>query len=224
MPHTTSRHPDSSVRMDGTGESENVSDITVDAPRVRRSYNRLVNNPVLEDYSLRYAPKSSVPGRPMRWHRPRSAASPISPIRPSAARSPCSSALRTRGVPGEADQQHAQLNGVLSGLGMTADTEVTILSDGADGPRSLGEAASTGTVFHGLDWFHLAMRVQHAARCASGWPNATVRDRRDGARFAERPSQTWGENQTRRWRWASCCGQGPGPAGCSTPMFGTVSR
>jgi hypothetical protein len=153
MPHTTSRHPDSSVRMDGTGESENVSDITVDAPRVRRSYNRLVNNPVLEDYSLRYAPKSSVPGRPMRWHRPRSAASPISPIRPSAARSPCSSALRTRGVPGEADQQHAQLNGVLSGLGMTADTEVTILSDGADGPRSLGEAASTGTVFHVLDRF-----------------------------------------------------------------------
>jgi hypothetical protein len=42
------------------------------------------------------------------------------------------------GVPGEADQQHTQLNGVLSGLGMTADTEVTILSDGADGPRSLG--------------------------------------------------------------------------------------
>ena len=41
------------------------------------------------------------------------------------------------GVPGEADQQQTQLNGVLSGLGMTADTEVTILSDGADGPRSL---------------------------------------------------------------------------------------
>jgi hypothetical protein len=57
------------------------------------------------------------------------------------------------GVPGEADQQHAQLNGVLSGLGMTADTEVTILSDGADGPRSLGEAATTGTVFHIFDWF-----------------------------------------------------------------------
>jgi hypothetical protein len=44
------------------------------------------------------------------------------------------------GVPGEADQQCAQLNGVLSGLGMTVDAEVTILSDGADGPRSLGEA------------------------------------------------------------------------------------
>ena len=89
------------------------------------------------------------------------------------------------GAPREADQQYTQLNGVLSGLGMTADTEVTILSDGADGPRSLGEAASTGTVFHELDWFHVAMRVQHAAQCASGWPSATVRARRDGARFAD---------------------------------------
>jgi hypothetical protein len=41
-------------------------------------------------------------------------------------------------VPGEADQQHTRLNGVLTGLGMTSDTEVTILSDGADGPRSEG--------------------------------------------------------------------------------------
>ena len=89
------------------------------------------------------------------------------------------------GVPGEADQQHTQLNGVLSGLGMTADTEVTILSDGADGPRSLGEAASTGTVFHVLDWFHLAMRIQHAAQCASGWPASTVSDCRTRARFAD---------------------------------------
>jgi hypothetical protein len=89
------------------------------------------------------------------------------------------------GVPGEADQQHAQLNGVLSGLGMTADTEVTILSDGADGPRSLAEAASTGTVFHVLDWFHLAMRVQHAAQCASGWPANTVSDCRNRAEFTD---------------------------------------
>jgi uncharacterized protein (DUF4415 family) len=50
------------------------------------------------------------------------------------------------GLSGEADQQHTQLNGVLTGLGMT-ETEVTILSDGADGPRSLGEAASTRTVY-----------------------------------------------------------------------------
>ena len=64
-------------------------------------------------------------------------------------------------------------------------TEVTILSDGADGPRSLGEAASTGTVYHVLDWFHLAMRIQHAAQCASGWPNNTLGDRRNRARFAD---------------------------------------
>ena len=36
-----------------------------------------------------------------------------------------------------------------------------------------------------LDWFHLAMRIQHAAQCANGWPDTTVRDRRDGARFAD---------------------------------------
>ncbi len=89
------------------------------------------------------------------------------------------------GVPGEADQQHTQLNGVLSGLGMTTDTEVTILSDGADGPRSLGEAASTGTVFHVLDWFHLAMRIQHAAQCAVGWPANTDSDCRNRAKFTD---------------------------------------
>ena len=35
-----------------------MSEITTETPRLRRSYNKLVNNPVLEDYSLRYAPKS----------------------------------------------------------------------------------------------------------------------------------------------------------------------
>ena len=74
---------------------------------------------------------------------------------------------------------------MLTGLGMTADTEVTILSDGADGPRSLGEAASTGTVYHVIDWFHLAMRIRHAAQCASGWPANTVNDCRDRAKFTD---------------------------------------
>jgi len=87
------------------------------------------------------------------------------------------------GVPGNADQQRTQLNVVLTGLGMTADTEVTILIDGADSPRSLGEAASTGTVYHVLDWFHLAMRIQNAAQCAGGWPANTVNDSRDRGRF-----------------------------------------
>jgi hypothetical protein len=89
------------------------------------------------------------------------------------------------GEPGEADRQRSQLNGVLAGLGMTEDTEVTILSDGADGPRSLGETASIGTVYHVLDWFHLAMRIQHATQCARGWPNNTGVDRRNRARFAD---------------------------------------
>ena len=66
------------------------------------------------------------------------------------------------GVPGEADQQHTQLNGLLRGLGMTTDTEVTILSDGADGPRSLGQAASTGTVF--MSW------TGSTWRCTSSMP------------------------------------------------------
>ena len=89
------------------------------------------------------------------------------------------------GVPGDADRQRTQLNGVLTGLGMTEATEVTILSDGADGPRSLGEAASTGTVYHVLDWFHLAMRIQHAAQCAGGWPANTVDDCRNRAEFTD---------------------------------------
>jgi hypothetical protein len=41
---------------------------------------------------------------------------------------------------------------------------VTVLSDSADGPRSLGEAASVGPTHHVLDWFHLSMRIQHMAQ------------------------------------------------------------
>jgi len=47
-------------------------------------------------------------------------------------------------VPIEADRQTQQLRGVLHRLGATPCTEFTILSDGAYGPRSLGEAASVG--------------------------------------------------------------------------------
>ena len=36
-----------------------------------------------------------------------------------------------------------------------------------------------------LDGFHLAMRDQHAAQCASGWPASTVSDCRTRARFAD---------------------------------------
>ena len=56
-------------------------------------------------------------------------------------------------VPAEADRQQQQLRGVLHRLGATPSTPVTILSDGADGPRSLGEAACIGPTSHVLDWF-----------------------------------------------------------------------
>ena len=54
-------------------------------------------------------------------------------------------------VPAEANSQTRQLRGLLQGLGATPTTPVTILSDGADGPRSLGEAASPGPTQHVLD-------------------------------------------------------------------------
>ena len=75
-------------------------------------------------------------------------------------------------MPAEADRQVRQLQHVLRGLGATASTPVTILSDGADGPRSLGAAASVGPIRHVLDWFHLSMRVQHVAQAVQGWTTA----------------------------------------------------
>ena len=75
-------------------------------------------------------------------------------------------------MPAEADRQARQLHHVLRGLGATATTPVTILSDGAEGPRSLGAAASVGPIRNVLDWFHLSMRVQHVAQAVKGWTTA----------------------------------------------------
>ena len=69
-------------------------------------------------------------------------------------------------MPAEADRQRDQLRSVLHELGATPATPVTMLSDGADGPRSLGESASVGATRHVLDWFHLAMRIEHVAQAA----------------------------------------------------------
>jgi hypothetical protein len=88
-------------------------------------------------------------------------------------------------VPAEADRQQQQLRAVLLRLGATPSTPVTILSDGADGPRSLGEAACIGPTSHALDWFHLAMRIQHVAQAAKGWSADTLGGREDGARLAD---------------------------------------
>jgi hypothetical protein len=45
--------------------------------------------------------------------------------------------------------------------------------------------ASVGPTCHVLDWFHLAMRIQHAAQAAKGRLDATDDDRQEGARLAE---------------------------------------
>jgi hypothetical protein len=89
------------------------------------------------------------------------------------------------GVPVKADRQTQQLRSVLHRLGATPCTEFTILSDGADGPWSLAEAASVGPTSHVLDWFHLAMRIQHVAQAVKGWPEVTIKDRQEGTRFAD---------------------------------------
>jgi hypothetical protein len=88
-------------------------------------------------------------------------------------------------VPAEADRQPQQWRGVLHRLGATPSTPVTILSDGADGPRSLGEAACIGPTSHTLDWFHLAMRIRHVAQAAKGWPADTPGERENGVRLAD---------------------------------------
>jgi hypothetical protein len=55
-------------------------------------------------------------------------------------------------VPAKANSQTRQLRGVLHALGAMPETSVTILSDGADAPRSLGEAAIPGPTHHVLEW------------------------------------------------------------------------
>jgi hypothetical protein len=88
-------------------------------------------------------------------------------------------------MPAEADRQWDQLRGVLHGLGATPATLVTILGDGADGPRSLGESASVGSTHHLLDWFHLSMRIQHVAQAVKSWPDAAAQDCEAGTRLSE---------------------------------------
>ncbi len=88
-------------------------------------------------------------------------------------------------VAAEADHERLQLGGVLRDLGATGNTPVTVLTDGAEGPRTLGEAASPGPTHHVLDWFHLSMRVQYVAQTTRSWPSQSEADRRRGALFTE---------------------------------------
>ena len=57
----------------------------------------------------------------------------------------------------------------LRAVGRTDNTKVTAFTDGCPGLRSiLVDAGITTPPF--LDWFHIAMRIQHAAQTASGLP------------------------------------------------------
>ena len=73
----------------------------------------------------------------------------------------------------------------LRAVGRTDDTEVTAFTDGCPGLRSiLVDAGITTPPI--LDWFHIAMRMQHATQTASGLPTedpggaGKVCDRRGG--------------------------------------------
>jgi hypothetical protein len=88
-------------------------------------------------------------------------------------------------VPAEAMSQRVQLRGVRHKLGATAVTPATILSDGAEGPRALGEAASPGPTRHVLDWFHLSMRIQHVNQATKSCPDVFSDDRRMGTDLVE---------------------------------------
>jgi hypothetical protein len=84
-------------------------------------------------------------------------------------------------VPAEAISQQTELRGVLYKLGATAVTPVTVISDGAEGPLALGEAASPGPTDHVLDWFHLSMRIQHVDQAVKSLADTTADDRQTGA-------------------------------------------
>ena len=42
-----------------------------------------------------------------------------------------------------------------------------------------------GSTRHVLDWFHLAMRIQHVAQAARGWPDATPVEREEAVHLAD---------------------------------------
>jgi len=119
-----------------------------------------------------------------RW-RPCQISSPISgafvrgPARPGHKRRRGADRFQQR--PAEAVSQRDQLRGVLHKLGATAATPATILSDGAEGPRALGEAASPCPTHHVLDWFLLSMRIQDVDQAAKSWPDVSADDRQTGA-------------------------------------------
>jgi hypothetical protein len=60
----------------------------------------------------------------------------------------------------------------LADVGKTADTEITAFTDGCSGLRSILVDAGITKPSH-LDWFHIAMRLQHAEKTAGTLPADT---------------------------------------------------
>jgi hypothetical protein len=58
-------------------------------------------------------------------------------------------------------------------VGQTADTEITAFTDGCSGLRSILVHAGVTTLSF-LDWFHIAMRLQHAEKIAGTLPIETL--------------------------------------------------
>jgi hypothetical protein len=63
----------------------------------------------------------------------------------------------------------ARIRRSLADVGKTADTELTAFTDGCSGLRSILINAGV-TKPPGLDWFHIAMRLQHAEKTANTLP------------------------------------------------------
>ena len=94
--------------------------------------------------------------------------------------------------------------------GATAETRVTVLSDGDAGLRAMQRAAAP-TAEHVLDWFHIAMRWQHVHQLATGHHGASVEakvwllDRIDRAKWAlwnGQLTKTLGHlSELRVWTW-----------------------
>ena len=56
----------------------------------------------------------------------------------------------------------------LESMGYTDSTMLTVLTDGDEGLRNLVRKATRATIDPVLDWFHIAMRIQHMRQTAKG--------------------------------------------------------
>ena len=77
----------------------------------------------------------------------------------------------------------ATLREHLDNMGYDASTTITAFTDGAEGLHSLPKKATGKSITPRLDWFHLAMRIQHLAQTASGFRTKTYNHERFKAKF-----------------------------------------